>query len=124
MSNTVIKEELVKKSNQPQNGNKGSMSNTVKKEPKHLNELLRLLPNKLESRRSYLMYTNDSWLTDWSNDLSNKGITITEDMMKDKLNILEIRNKEIEDIDFLLDYIFQLTNYDSESYHYGTNTKN
>jgi hypothetical protein len=124
MSNTVIKEELVKKSNQPQNGNKGSMSNTVKKEPKHLNELLRLLPNKLESRRSYLMYTNDSWLTDWSNDLSNKGITITEDMMKDKLNILEIRNKEIEDIDFLLDYIFQLTNYDSESYHYGTKKKN
>ena len=124
MSNTVIKEELVKNSNQPQNGNKGSMSNTVIKEPKHLNELLRLLPNKLESRRSYLMYTNDSWLTDWGNDLSNKGITITEDMMKDKLNILEIRNKEIEDIDFLLDYIFQLTNYDSESYHYGTNTKN
>lgn len=100
------------------------MSNTVIKEPKHLNELLRLLPNKLESRRSYLMYTNGSWLTDWNNDLSNKGITITEDMMKDKLNILEIRNKEIEDIDFLLDYIFQLTNYDSESYHYGTKTKN
>ena len=100
------------------------MSNTVIKEPKHLNELLRLLPNKLESRRSYLMYTNDSWLTDWSNDLSNKGITITEDMMKDKLNILEIRNKEIEDIDFLLDYIFQLTNYDSKSFHYGTKRKN
>ena len=124
MNYVKSKEELVKKSNQPQKGNKGSMSNTVIKEPKHLNELLRLLPNKLESRRSYLMSTNGSWLTDWSNDLSNKGITITEDKLNHKRNILEIRNKEIEDIDFLLDYIFQLTNYDSESYHYGTKKMN
>ena len=94
------------------------MSNTVIKEPKHLNELLRLLPNKLESRKSYLL-----------DEIKNpnpfpKGITINEDMVKHQLNILEMRNKEIEDIDFLLDYIFQLTNYDSESYHYGTKRKN
>lgn len=100
------------------------MSNTVIKEPKHLNELLRLLPNKLESRKSYLMSTNGSWLTDWGNDLSNKGITITEDKLNHQRNILEIRKKEIEDIDFLLDYIFQLTNYDSKSFHYGTKRKN
>ena len=91
------------------------MSNTVIKEPKHLNELLRLLPNKLESRRSYLMRTNGSWLTDWSNNLSNKGITITENMLKHQLNVLEMRKKEIEDIDFLLDFISNLTNYDFES---------
>ena len=91
------------------------MSNTVIKEPKHLNELLRLLPNKLESRRSYLMSTNGSWLTDWGNNLSNKGITITENMLKHQLNVLEMRKKEIEDIDFLLDFISNLTNYDFES---------
>ena len=93
------------------------MSNTVIKEPKHLNELLRLLPNKLESRRSYLL-----------NELKNpnpfkKGITITEEIQKSYFKRIGILNKEIEDIDFLLDYIFQLTNYDSVSYHYGTNTK-
>lgn len=94
------------------------MSNTVIKEPKHLNELLRLLPNKLESRKSYLM-----------NEKGNpnpfkKGIKITEEMGKSYLKRIGILNEEIDDIDFLLDFISNLTNYDSESYHYGTKTKN
>ena len=114
MNYVKSKEELVKKSNQPQKGNKGSMSNTVIKEPKHLNELLRLLPNKLESRRSYL----------W-NELNNpnyfiKGQKITEEMGKSYLKRIKIINEEKDDIDFLLDFISNLTNYDYESWNWGT----
>lgn len=92
--------------------------NTVIKKPKHLNELLRLLPNKLESRKSYLM-----------NEIGNpnqfkKGIKITEEMEKSYLKRIGILNEEIDDIDFLLDFISNLTNYDFESWNWGTKTKN